>query len=185
MFGLPIGLLIRVGAALALAAALAWGYHLMAEHFREQGRAELRPEIATLQASIAATQARATSLALLWAAQVDKTEDKARKTEVDRAQTFATLLAEAKRVAGPRLSATDVELLNRARRSANGETTGPTPVPDEAAATGQYAVSVAAAAANTRSTNEFIVALYAWIGECKDRVDEWHIFYFGLQQATK
>ncbi len=173
MFGLPIGLLIRVGAALALAAALAWGYHLMAEHFREQGRAELRPEIATLQASIAATQARATSLALLWAAQVDKTEDKARKTEVDRAQTFATLLAEAKRVAGPRLSATDVELLNRARRSANGETTGPTPVPDEAAA------------ANTRSTNEFIVALYAWIGECKDRVDEWHIFYFGLQQATK
>ncbi len=170
MFGLPLGLILRIGAGLALAAALAWGYHLVAEHFREQGREELRPEITALRASIATTQERATALALLWSHQVDKTEDVARRQEKDRAQTFASLQKEAAAVPHGHLGG--ISVLDRARSAAVGTSAGPTSEPDKSTPT------------DSASPEEFVVSLYAWIGECKARVDEWSSFYRGLQQAS-
>ncbi len=161
--------------ALAVAAALAYGYHSVAEHFREQGREEQRPHILALEASIATTQKRASDLALLWATQVDKTESVARQTENNRAQTFAKLLQEARAsgfATGVRYSDAELRLYRRAYLAARGALAESAPKPAEtpAASTG---------------TAEFVVSLYAWIGECKSRVSEWSEFYRGLQAGTE
>ncbi len=169
MFG--IGTWIKLGLALAVVAALAYGYHRVAEHFREEGRSELRPEIAELRASIAATQQRATALALLWSSQVDKTETASHLAESNRAQTFASLQKEAAAVPHGHLGG--ISLFDRARSAASGEATGPAPQPDQATP------------APASSAEEFVVAMYAWAGECRARVMDWAEFYYRLQDATE
>lgn len=160
-------------AALALLGALAWAKHGYDERRREEGRSELRPQIAALQGSIEDTRRRATDLALLWSSQVDKTEAASRQSEVSRAETFAALSDRARRIAAPsRLSADAVQLSDDARRAASGQTPGPAAKPPEAAP------------APASSTEIFIVQMYEWAAVCKARVSEWEQFYKSLQGAV-
>lgn len=175
MFGIPVWLIARAAAALAVALLVAWLYHMMAEHFREQGRAELRPEVAALRASIEETQRRASALALLWSAQVDKTEAAAHQSEVNRAQTFADLQNDARRAAGAgaaHFSGVAVGLLERARSAASSETTGPSAKSAEAPAPAPDATA-------------WGIAMYEWAAVCTARVHEWEQFYAGLQAGTQ
>ena len=173
MFGLPIGLLIRVGLALALVAALAYAYHRVAESFRDQGRAEVQ---AVFDAYKTEQQRRVTEIVMQQQAVAERTEAAARKQEIDRAQTFATLQAQAKSVAagsGVRFGKPAVELFDRARDSAAVTTPGPAGKPESAVA------------APADSAEEFVVAMYAWAAVCKARVTEWEHFYSDLQSTVK
>ena len=42
MFGLPLGLLVRIGITIALAVAVAYATHMVLEHFRQEGRNEIQ-----------------------------------------------------------------------------------------------------------------------------------------------
>ncbi len=171
-----IPLIVRGATALVVVAALAWGYHLVAEHFREQGRAELRPEVAALRASIQQTQERATALALSWSAQVDKTEAAAHQAEVNRVQTFDVLRNRAKLAAAggaAHFGGVAVRVFGNAANSAAGS-----PAPDTPAEPGKTI------AADSGSAEEFVVSLYEWMSVCRARVDEWTSFYASLKEAA-
>jgi hypothetical protein len=175
MFGLALPIILRIGGALLFAATLAYGWHRFTEHYREQGRQEIIPKLAQCQDAIAAAQERATQLALLWSAQVDKTEAAAKRQEVARGQTFGAIKDDARRIGtagGVRFGADAVGVFDRARRAAEGQPAGPAAQPDKTTP------PVAA------SSEEYIVQLYEWAAICKARVEDWQTFYRGLQQEA-
>jgi hypothetical protein len=178
-FLLPI--LWRVGAALLVAFVVAAAWYKV-NHWcnaacvnEKEEVVSLTAEVAERDASIATTQKRATEMAMLWSAQVDKTEAAAHQTESQRVQTFSQLRDAANSVnrgSGVRFSDAGRELFDRARSAAGGEATGPAAKPAE---TPPPAAS---------SAEEFVVQLYEWAAICRARVDEWASFYAGLQQSS-
>lgn len=180
VFLLPI--LWRLGAAIVIG-LIAWRVYYMAEHWcntvcvdLKKDVAEERSHVAALDASIALTQKRASDLATLWSAQVDKTENAAHIAESLRNDKFRELAAAAVSIdPGQRAHFGGVasRLFERAADLASGSpATGPAPEP------------APAAAPDTASAEEFVVKLYDWIGVCKATVDEWASFYAGLQQSS-
>jgi hypothetical protein len=177
-FLLPI--LWRVGAAIAVAlfVALCW---YKVNHWCNQACINeqkevvaLTGEVADRDASIATTQKRATELAMLWSAQVDKTENAAHDAEVSRNEKFAGLRDDAAHISDPaHFGGVAIRLFDSARSAASGEAAGPPAKPAETAP------------APASGAEEFVVQMYEWAAICRARVDEWSAFYRGLQQSTE
>ncbi len=166
--------LVRGVGVLVVLAAL-WGAWYKVNHWCNAACVVAVDMVAERDASIAATQARATALALLWSAQVDKTENATHQAEVSRNATFAELQKEAARTTSDKFDRAALGLLQRSYRASRGETSRPPSEPPETTSAHSTAVTA----------TEFVVSLYAWIGECKARVDSWSEFYLGLQRASQ
>lgn len=122
--------------AIALAAALWW----KADHYCNSVCRDARGERDSLRAEKVAAQERATALALLWSAQLDKTDAEVRKREAEKRVQFSGLMDRAQsldRGAGLRIGNDTARLLLDASRAANSGTTAehqeePAPVPEPA-----------------------------------------------------
>lgn len=83
---------------------------------------DARAEVVILQAEKKAAQERATAIALLWSAQVDKTEAEVRKRDAQTASTFGALVRRAEAIDSPvglRIGGPTARLLLDASRAAN------------------------------------------------------------------
>lgn len=167
MMGIPVGLLIRVGIAIAIAVAAAYLWHLFTDHYREQGREEIRVEWEAEKAAIAKEENRRRENAERAR---QESERRAVIRERARAERFAKLDAAKAAAANPLpLSVSDVELFNDARRAAE--------------ASRSTAASDSTAAAASASAQAYIVALNEWASKCIERVEQWMSFYRDQQAA--
>jgi hypothetical protein len=174
----PLFLRIAGVIAMAVVAGVLW---YKAEHWCNTACVNKQKEIVTLtgkvadrDASIATTQKRATELAMLWSRQVDATESATHESETLRNEKFAGLRADAAHAPNPaHFGGVSVSVFDSARSAASGEAAGPAAKPAEAAPPA------------ASSAEEFVVAMYEWAAICRSRVDEWQLFYRGLQQATE
>ena len=124
------------------------------------------------EGQIREAQQRATDIALLWSATVDKSEAKARETEKRNELEFSRLKEVARRIAADnpgRLSPAAIQLSDDSR---------------VAASAGATAIVAETAPAPASSTEEFIVQMYEWAAVCRSRVEEWQTFYNSLRSAT-
>ena len=179
MFGLPIGLLIKVGLALALAAAIAYGVHRIAEHYRDQGRTEIQ---VLWDADKAERIRLTTAMTLEWDKQRQRTEKAEAQHELERRKVQDGLADRARLVAAGvnsvRVAAAVASLLDDAARSAT----------DAAAGTAKPDAATAAAPAAAADTGTDLGTLTIWVtqvlaihAECRDRVSAWIAFYDGLR----
>ena len=81
----PYTMLIKIGALIALALALAWCWHLFVDHYREQGRVEIRKE---WDADKAARIKRTTELTLLLSGKLQVAMGEADKAKEKRNVAF-------------------------------------------------------------------------------------------------
>ena len=175
MFGLPIGLLIRIGLVIAAAAAAAYLWHEFTGHYEDIGRKEVQ---AKWDADKVRRIALTTAQTNLWDQQRQKTEATERERDQARGEAFAAvkenhrLTAE---VAATRVPGTFVGVLRAASDQANAA--GGSGKPDPAAAP--------AAAGADDSTLGLLADWYAQVAEihaeCRDRVAAWQAFYDGLR----
>jgi hypothetical protein len=135
MFGLPIGLLIRVGGILLLSIALLWGWHKFTEHYRDEGRAEVQ---AKWDADKDARIKRTTEITLMLSNKLQEAMDAATKRQTTSDVAFAPVAERANRVhsgTGIVLPADVAGVLNSASGAANanrpdaGAKAGADPVP--------------------------------------------------------
>ncbi len=130
-------LVLKTIAVIALLLALFGLKHGYDERRRAEGRLEVRmKEVAPLKQQMANAIQRSTDLALLWAAQVDKTAAATKAAEGERNARFATLADRARSMAGPgiRVPAAFSWLLDDASRAANAATAPAAPIDQPAAA---------------------------------------------------
>ena len=174
MFGLPLGLILRIGVAIFAALFLWWVWHMVDKALEHHYADPVRAEFAAYKAE---QQKKVTEIVMQQQAVAEHTEATARQKEVQREQTFAQLLADAKSVAAAggdhAFSKPAVELFDRARDSAAGQAPGPAAKPE------------GAAAPPANSAEEFVVQMYQWAAICKARVAEWEIFYSELQLTIR
>lgn len=176
MFGLPLGLLIRIGAAIALAIAAAWLWHMFTGHYKDIGRAEVRAQWDTDKAVRNKAIADQT---LLWNAQREKTETAQHERDEARAKLFAQVPTLPAAVASQRVPAAFVGVLRDNASAAN-----------LAGATGEPHAAAAAPAATADAEESDLGLLAGWFAdvarihaECRDRVAAWATFYRGLMAA--
>lgn len=179
MLGIPLGLLIRIGAAIALAIAAAWLWHAFTGHYKDIGRAEVQ---AKWDADKAARNKAIADQALAWDAQRLKTEKAENERDAARTALFAALQPLPPDVARQHVPAAFVGVLRDNAHAANAA--GTAAQPDKAAAP-------TATGADPASAGESDLGLIAeWFrevalihAECRDRVSAWISFYRGLQSA--
>ena len=178
MFGLPVGLLIRIGAALALAAACWYAWHEFTGHYEHIGEARV-------QAKWDADKARAAKATADVEAERDAIKQQAEKAIQERdherelrqadAQARARSLPAA--VAGARFPGIAVRVLN----DAIGDPAAP------AGAARNPPPAAAAAAENPDSTagqlTEWGVTVIQLYETCRARVTDWRDFYAALLAA--
>lgn len=179
---LPVGLLVRIVAAIAAVVALAFIYHEIAEHFRDQGRAEIR---AQWEADKAERVRRTTEITNLWDAQRRKTEE-----AIDERNKAREELASATRqrvaslppdVAGTRVPGVFVGVLRAAGNQANAA--GTSGQPDAAAAAGAAGADAAELDSTLGLVAGWVAEVTEILAECRDQVDAWARFYRGLRAA--
>lgn len=177
MFGIPIGLLIRIGLVLALMAALAYAYHLVAEHFRIEGRAEIQTK---WDADKAERIKRTTDMTNLWDSKRQEADKAGQERDHERAQRLADAQQRAKTlppaVAGAAFPGAAVQLLN--------EPTGGHPAQITRPAGPAEATAPAAAGDSTvGAVTEWGVTVKGMYQACLDRVAEHVAFYQSLRDA--
>ena len=176
---IPYGLLIRVGVALALAAAAWWAWHAFTDHYREQGRVEVRAE---WEQDKARRIKAVTDQTMLWDAQRQKTEraeherDQARQAAAEAVkQRAASLPVDVARAPVP---GAFVGVLRAGRDSANAA--GAAAEPHQAAA---GSASGADESSTLGAIAEWVAEVTDILAECRDRVAGWATFYGGLRAA--
>jgi hypothetical protein len=120
-----VGILIRIGAALALAAALAWGWHLFTGHYRDQGRAEIQAE---WDKDRAMRIARTSEIVVTLSGKLMEAKDEASKLQRGHEAIFAVLDEAVRAIpAGSTVSlpAASARVLNDAADAAIAATTAP------------------------------------------------------------
>ena len=172
--GFLLGLLPYLAAGLALFGAYR-GVQNWCNDACKDARAETVAAVNEL-ADYKAQQARiVAAMSAAWDKTRQESDSHARETEQARAAQFTTLEERAKAVAatgGLRFSAGAIRVFDDARAAASAPAAGPAAKPAEAAP------------APAGSAEEYVVALHAWIGVCRDRVSEWEQFYKGLQDGS-
>lgn len=175
---IPYGLIARGIAVLAILAALAYAWHRFTEHYREQGREEVRLE---WEKDKAERIAAADAMVEVWRGEVARAgkasrerDDERRKRRDEAARRAAELPPE---VAGVAVPGAAVGVLNRALGD-TAPATGSTGAPERPAA---------AAAAGADSTVGLLtgwgIEVIAMYETCRARVTEWREFYAALQAA--
>lgn len=187
MFGLPIGLLLRIGLIVGLAGALLWGKHTYDEARRNEGRAEIK---AQWDRDIARRTADLAQITQLWSEQRQRAEAATNERDKLRAERFAAIAAANRNlppsVADIRIPAAAVSLFNSAVGAANAAPSGPTDKPAAPAA----APSSSTDTGNTPRGATNLGVLVGWatdaaasFAECRDQVIGWQRFYSSLQTA--
>ncbi len=170
-------LLWKVVGALVVAAALAWAWHLFVEHYREQGRVEIRAEWkADTDRRIAAT----TAMTLMW----DSKRQEAEKANAERDKERALRLQDARqRVQQLPPAVAGMRFPGAARRLLNEPTGGDSA--KAAAGTGKADEAAAGAAADTSvgAVTDWGVTVKGMYQACLDRVADWATFYTSLRAA--
>ncbi len=176
MFGLPLGLILRIGAAIALAVAAAWLWHAFTGHYKDIGRAEVQ---AKWDADKAVRNKAIADQTLLWDAQRKKTEDAEHDRDEARAKLFAQVPTLPPAVARERVPAAFVGVLRDNARAANA-----------AGATGEPHETAPTAPATADPAESDLGLLAGWFAdvarihaECRDRVAQLVTFYSGLRAA--
>lgn len=174
-FWRPIAALVAIA---AVAAALIYAWHAFTEHYREQGRAEIRAE---WKADTERRVAMTTAITNQWNAKRIEAETAIGERDRERAQRQADNQARARAlppaVAGGHFSGLAVSVLNRAAS-------------DSAAAAEPAGATARAAPAAADDSDATVGAVVEWgvtlIGmyeTCRARVSEWQQFYAALQAA--
>ena len=121
MFGLPIGLLVRIGITIALAVAVAYATHMVLEHFRQEGRNEIQ---AKWDADKAERIKRTTEIVLDYVAKEAAADDAAQKRRALLDADFAPLESRLARISPNgvlHFSSASARLLDDASRAANAD----------------------------------------------------------------
>lgn len=177
MFGIPVGLLIRIGIALAIAAACWYAFHLFTSHYEAIGAA--RVQLAWDQDKARRIE-QVTAQTLAWDAQRQKTEvainerDKARQEAATAIRKQSAALPQV--VRDQSVPAAFVGVLRSGRDQANAA--GAAAEPDKAAT-----ASTAGADSSLGLIADWIAEVTDILAECRDRVAGWSSFYAGLRAA--
>ncbi len=120
MIPLALGVL-RVAWPYIVGAVILGGLYYSAQHYCNTVCKDARAEVVTLKEEKKAAQERATAIALLWSAQVDKTESEARQRREANEAKFSALAERARALpAGAvRMSGAAAGLLDDVSRAAN------------------------------------------------------------------
>lgn len=182
----PWMLVAKLVAIAAAAAALIYAWHAFTDHYREQGRAEVRIVLEAERADRKAERERRIAMTTAITNEWDRKRQEAERAATERDQARAErsqaikLAARdlPKAVADARVAPAFVGVLRASRDFANAA--GPAAQPDETA-------PAAAAGPDAESTLGLVAEWVAEVAEihaeCRDRVSAWESFYASLRAA--
>lgn len=175
-------LMAKLAALVAGFVLLAWAAHLAKEHYRDQGRTEIRAE---WEIDKAARMKLTSGITLAWDKERIKAETAGKEIEDARRNRLQQIVNRVRTlpaaVAAVSVPASVVGMLDDAIRNSATAT-------EPAVEPGRAGSAVAAPATDTRDSSlglltEWAVTVIGMYDACAERVAGWQSFYSGLQAA--